>query len=210
MWQFVNSFINKQSLSITIITTCVSSWSHLWIQSSWNWRNSTTKSTRASGKLSKSSTSKCWRLTTWSLSRPKRSVTLRLLLHLSVCDGEGDYDGDGAFTVFLSLCRRGVRSVTSLKDRWRILTTALCCVWTVRRITLRRTRYLVCNASLNIWLLILLLIDQRETKLIGVFLSRMQPPEFSSSPSRSLETEKVSTTLCTRPRVGRANIHRNQ
>lgn len=79
MWQFVNSFINKQSLSITIIitTTCVSSWSHLWIQSSWNWRNSTTKSTRASGKLSKSSTSKCWRLTTWSLSRPKRSVTHR-------------------------------------------------------------------------------------------------------------------------------------
>lgn len=40
-------------------------------------------------------------------------------------------------------CRRGVRFVTSSKVSWKILTTALCCVWTVRRTTQRRTPYLV-------------------------------------------------------------------
>lgn len=40
-------------------------------------------------------------------------------------------------------CRRGVRFVTSSKVSWKILTTALCCAWTVRRTTQRRTPYLV-------------------------------------------------------------------
>lgn len=40
-------------------------------------------------------------------------------------------------------CRHGVRSATSLKASSKISTTALCSVWTVRKITQRRIRYLV-------------------------------------------------------------------
>lgn len=40
-------------------------------------------------------------------------------------------------------CRRGARSVTSSKASSRTSTTAPCSVWTVRKITPRRTRYLV-------------------------------------------------------------------
>uniref|UniRef100_A0A3Q1HNW8 Polysaccharide biosynthesis domain containing 1 n=1 Tax=Acanthochromis polyacanthus TaxID=80966 RepID=A0A3Q1HNW8_9TELE len=49
---------------------------------------------------------------------------------------------------------------------------------------------------------------EQEPKIINSFC--LQPPESSSSPSRSPETEKDSTTRCTCPTDPRARLHRNQ